>query len=156
MGSFVDYGTTQQKGGTFVGYGSSPNEPLQLLEEAGYKVPKKKGWSLLGKKFINVLGGVLDVLRTGEYAMGGILAGKGPITGIREKISPSEVLLKDREEERKFWSKEGLTALAIDILLDPTTYITFGAGGGLKLYTCLLYTSPSPRDLSTSRMPSSA
>ena len=24
------------------------------------------------------------------------------------------------------------------------------------LYTCLLYTSPSPRDLSTSRMPSSA
>ena len=26
----------------------------------------------------------------------------------------------------------------------------------LKNYTCLLYTSPSPRDLSTSRMPSSA
>ena len=25
-----------------------------------------------------------------------------------------------------------------------------------KIYTCLLYTSPSPRDLSTSRMPSSA
>ena len=28
--------------------------------------------------------------------------------------------------------------------------------GGNSLYTCLLYTSPSPRDLSTSRMPSSA
>ena len=26
----------------------------------------------------------------------------------------------------------------------------------LKFYSCLLYTSPSPRDLSTSRMPSSA
>ena len=26
----------------------------------------------------------------------------------------------------------------------------------LQSYTCLLYTSPSPRDLSTSRMPSSA
>ena len=25
-----------------------------------------------------------------------------------------------------------------------------------EIYTCLLYTSPSPRDLSTSRMPSSA
>ena len=25
-----------------------------------------------------------------------------------------------------------------------------------KMYSCLLYTSPSPRDLSTSRMPSSA
>ena len=41
-----------------------------------------------------------------------------------------------------------------------------GSGGGLKLFCagvgtkhpdiCLLYTSPSPRDLSTSRMPSSA
>ena len=28
--------------------------------------------------------------------------------------------------------------------------------GEFKSYTCLLYTSPSPRDLSTSRMPSSA
>ena len=27
---------------------------------------------------------------------------------------------------------------------------------GLQIYRCLLYTSPSPRDLSTSRMPSSA
>ena len=27
---------------------------------------------------------------------------------------------------------------------------------GVSLLTCLLYTSPSPRDLSTSRMPSSA
>ena len=27
---------------------------------------------------------------------------------------------------------------------------------GIKVFSCLLYTSPSPRDLSTSRMPSSA
>ena len=34
-----------------------------------------------------------------------------------------------------------------------------GLGGALRwvhIYFCLLYTSPSPRDLSTSRMPSSA
>ena len=31
-----------------------------------------------------------------------------------------------------------------------------GAGDWAGLYYCLLYTSPSPRDLSTSRMPSSA
>ena len=30
------------------------------------------------------------------------------------------------------------------------------AGFKVHLYSCLLYTSPSPRDLSTSRMPSSA
>ena len=29
-------------------------------------------------------------------------------------------------------------------------------GGGLQLYSCLLYTSPSPRDATLSRMPSSA
>ena len=33
---------------------------------------------------------------------------------------------------------------------------TEDGGFAIKPYTCLLYTSPSPRDLSTSRMPSSA
>ena len=33
---------------------------------------------------------------------------------------------------------------------------TFNVSDDLTLYACLLYTSPSPRDLSTSRMPSSA
>ena len=32
----------------------------------------------------------------------------------------------------------------------------YGGMGRAKYYSCLLYTSPSPRDLSTSRMPSSA
>ena len=43
--------------------------------------------------------------------------------------------------------RDGYVALTDD---DPeTVYVT-------SLSTCLLYTSPSPRDLSTSRMPSSA
>jgi len=109
--------------------------PRETLEQYGYEVPEKKGWSLLGKKFINTLSGVLNVLRTGEYAVGGILAGKSPITGIREKISPSEILFADREEDRKLWSQRGIAALAVDILLDPVTYLTFGAGNALKLST---------------------
>ena len=32
----------------------------------------------------------------------------------------------------------------------------FQGTAGKAIYGCLLYTSPSPRDLSTSRMPSSA
>ena len=39
------------------------------------------------------------------------------------------------------------------VLLDLLTNTRFGLGSHI---TCLLYTSPSPRDLSTSRMPSSA
>ena len=38
-----------------------------------------------------------------------------------------------------------------DLELSPNIGIVLGGDG-----TCLLYTSPSPRDLSTSRMPSSA
>ena len=34
--------------------------------------------------------------------------------------------------------------------------LTIEHSGGKDSYACLLYTSPSPRDLSTSRMPSSA
>ena len=35
------------------------------------------------------------------------------------------------------------------------SYVVYQIDNGLT-YSCLLYTSPSPRDLSTSRMPSSA
>ena len=34
--------------------------------------------------------------------------------------------------------------------------LAYGVPAKAQTYSCLLYTSPSPRDLSTSRMPSSA
>ena len=40
--------------------------------------------------------------------------------------------------------------------LGVDVYVINGSDEGRFLDTCLLYTSPSPRDLSTSRMPSSA
>lgn len=106
----------------------------QTLKEYGYDVPEEKGWSILGRKFMNVASGVLDTLRTGEYAMGGILSGKSPITGIREKLSPSEAL-GIADDNTKLWSKKGLAGLAADILLDPVTYLTFGTAGVMKLAT---------------------
>ena len=39
---------------------------------------------------------------------------------------------------------------------DPTSIVAQDLDGDGDLEVCLLYTSPSPRDLSTSRMPSSA
>ena len=39
---------------------------------------------------------------------------------------------------------------------DPLAYVGPMADAGADGFTCLLYTSPSPRDPKTSRMPSSA
>ena len=46
--------------------------------------------------------------------------------------------------------EERLVAATLILLEDVDLALEVGVGG------CLLYTSPSPRDLSTSRMPSSA
>ena len=53
--------------------------------------------------------------------------------------------IKDKVED--FESSEGF----IQVYQDPETSSLY-----FKIKDCLLYTSPSPRDLSTSRMPSSA
>lgn len=68
---------------------------------------------------------VLDVLNTGAYAVGGLMQGKGAIQGIKDKTFPSEAL----------GIKNKIGAFAVDVLLDPTTYITFGTGAGAKLAT---------------------
>jgi len=103
----------------------------QLLE-AGIDPPKTG-------RVLGTVSAVLEILRTGEYAVGGLLAGKGPIAGVRGKISPSDVLGFTPNESQSFMDllkqPKFYGALAIDILLDPTTYLTFGFGGGAKLAT---------------------
>ena len=49
---------------------------------------------------------------------------------------------------------EGVNGTGKSLKLD--NYIIGGKTGTSRAHICLLYTSPSPRDLSTSRMPSSA
>ena len=70
-----------------------------------------------------------------KYCMGGGMVGRvihGNISGVVTASTVSAATLAD--------SKATIT----------------GGDGGMRRYHCLLYTSPSPRDLSTSRMPSSA
>ena len=68
---------------------------------------------------------VFNILRTGEFAIGGLLSGVSPIEGIKRKVSPSDAL----------GITNGVAKLVTDILLDPTTHITFGAGSGAKILT---------------------
>jgi len=68
---------------------------------------------------------ILHVLNTGGYAVGGLISGKGIKAGIKEHIQPSEAL----------GIKSKVGGFIADILLDPTTYLSFGYGAGAKLAT---------------------
>ena len=72
------------------------------------------------------------------------------------KITKYDPIPGDTQDFKQFkWLKEiGETdvTLAVWDFLESSKIMKVGEGG----VTCLLYTSPSPRDLSTSRMPSSA
>lgn len=99
-----------------------------LAESKGIKLPEEK------KPKTSFLNRIFDVLRTGEYAVGGLLTGKGVMGGIKEKISPSKAL-GISTEKTPLLSPRGVAGLAADIILDPTTYLTFGAGGAVKVAT---------------------
>ncbi|MHC1600239.1 MAG: HNH endonuclease [Candidatus Methanospirareceae archaeon] len=100
------------------------------------------------RKMEGTLGGVFNVLLAGERASGTVLYGARKKLGFGEidwieqaepgtygyrRISPSEALgVKGYDD--KFWTARGITSLALDIVLDPTTYIGVGlAGKTMKL-----------------------
>jgi hypothetical protein len=73
----------------------------------------------------SVLQGLLHLLNTGAYAVGGLISGKGIKEGVKQHILPSEAL----------GIKNAVGGFIADVLLDPTTYITFGYGAEAKLAT---------------------
>ena len=69
------------------------------------------------------------------------------------------ILIATEQDLLKTFGKPLSTDAQYDYWLSASSYLSYG--GILRVLrtdgsTCLLYTSPSPRDLSTSRMPSSA
>ena len=63
-------------------------------------------------------------------------------------------------DEKLSFSRRSLKRVRIEIVITVAVMIIIGvlslALSELREYICLLYTSPSPRDISGSRMPSSA
>ena len=70
------------------------------------------------------------------------------------------LILKSPPEERPHWVSHFVVPNANELMIKIKTKEGLEGFGLATSYTdiepCLLYTSPSPRDLSTSRMPSSA
>ena len=113
----------------------------------------------------------LEMVFTGQY-LGGIIRDVGPIALVASAIgylcfSFRIVISRDRETvivHRQFLAPQvqfSQRQFNVDSLTaDQVTY-SGGEDGNSTTYTtlyngCLLYTSPSPRDISGSRMPSSA
>ena len=134
--SFADIGKTKRATGSFLSKTptSEQQDVTQMLEDLGYG-KKESLWTQLGRGALSLFGGITNVLRTGEYAVGGLLKEGNPLKGIQEQISPSEAIMNDDEEQRDFWSKENLAGFVIDTLLDPVTYLSFGTSGIAKLNT---------------------
>lgn len=108
-------------------------EGLRVLADlTNTPVPQEK------RRRAGLLGGLskfLDFIRTGEFAVGGLLSGKGVRKGIKEKISPSDVLFGEAPKNQKFFTPGNLGRIVVDGLLDPTTYLTLGTGSALKVVT---------------------
>ena len=112
--------------------------------------------------FIEIHTTVLEANNTG-LALDELYPGTGRRTFWMASIGLLAVLLGFRAALGRIWhdlhpTLERLQEAALSIsqskLLIAT--IAINTGGFLLIQACLLYTSPSPRDLSTSRMPSSA
>ena len=134
--SFADIGKTKGTTGSFLAKQptTEAQDTAMMLENLGYG-KKESLMSQLGQGALSLFTGITNVMRTGEYAVGGLIKEGNPIKGIQERISPSEALMQDDEDNRDFWSKENLAGFVIDTLLDPVTYLSFGTSGIAKLST---------------------
>ena len=83
------------------------------------------------------------------------MAEKDPLTGLSNRYHFEETMKMMLANNNRTEHKVALLALDLDDFKNINDTMGHCAGDQL-LKDCLLYTSPSPRDLSTSRMPSSA
>ena len=85
---------------------------------------------------------------------------RNPIRALDSKDEKIKDIMKDAKPISDFFTEEQKTRFAdIKSLLDSLEIsytVNPNLVRGLDYYTCLLYTSPSPRDATLSRMPSSA
>eukprot|EP00831_Metopus_contortus_P023736 TRINITY_DN2087_c0_g1_i2.p1 TRINITY_DN2087_c0_g1~~TRINITY_DN2087_c0_g1_i2.p1 ORF type:complete len:185 (+),score=63.05 TRINITY_DN2087_c0_g1_i2:190-744(+) len=125
-------------------------EVTNVLKEVGIKADPKQLKAMIealkGKKLHELIASGMGKIQT-------VSTGAAPKN--ESKKTEKKADKKEPKEEKKTVKKEEEKKEEDDTL-----------GGGLNIFgddfqmpnpqTCLLYTSPSPRDLSTSRMPSSA
>ena len=122
---------------------------IKKLREAGYDITGKKtadrrlGESLLfgsDRELDEVTNVIMRVMDAGEY--------------IKNNYTPAE----QKMVEAYFDGAVGILEMGLSQgkTMDDMLRFIFPTSGEAGTYPCLLYTSPSPRDVEESRMPSSA
>ena len=152
----------------FVFYDHGDREGLVQNGGQGYMVDKRNDHLLKGKEVYTMAclwgsDGGIDAWKKGAVAVWAYTEVFGFTTEEEELFCEAAnygLILKVKEgltwKEALERAKEKFTEL-MDKAKDAWTRIWLRHDrDALVCYTCLLYTSPSPRDLSTSRMPSSA
>ena len=150
-GADIVLGVEMQSTGEAACFGSSFYDALSKgLTSVGYNLPKS------GSALVTI-GGVENrekLLQTSALLKNlgyKILATETTAEFFAEKLGDVTVVHKISEPERKPNIADLLHEKKIDFIINVPSTSTLE-----KYVGCLLYTSPSPRDLSTSRMPSSA
>eukprot|EP00831_Metopus_contortus_P004316 TRINITY_DN11594_c0_g1_i1.p3 TRINITY_DN11594_c0_g1~~TRINITY_DN11594_c0_g1_i1.p3 ORF type:complete len:133 (-),score=16.59 TRINITY_DN11594_c0_g1_i1:153-551(-) len=117
-----------------VGFLNLRGKRIEVLSES----IQVKSSFLLSERFNIFINEIMDFIIRPRFEASPLFFDKGiPIQDTPANYTSTEV----------YWGED------FDVVLLTHRNIQFHQQ---KTYTCLLYTSPSPRDLSTSRMPSSA
>lgn len=95
--------------------------------------PRTSILSTMGEGFKNAFSTFVDIISTPSEVVAGIISPEYTVgEAIKQNIRPSDVIWGDQEEGMTTMQKVGSFSvrLATDVLLDPLTYVTFGAGSG--------------------------
>ena len=113
-----------------VAEGGAVGEAAQRLME-----PKKSFFSTMTEATMSTLSGFITTIQTPMYAVAGLLDPTRSIAeAVKERVSPGDVLMQNKPLSSDPWiARAGyqVTKFGVDTLLDPLTYVTFGASRGI-------------------------
>jgi hypothetical protein len=96
--------------------------------------PRRSIFSTVGDGFKNAFSGFIDVIQMPQNIVAGALSSDYTIgEAMKYDVTPSDVLFGEQDETDTFIQKTGEFSkrFAVDVLLDPLTYVTFGASAGV-------------------------
>ena len=138
------------------------SELYELASETGRSGDKKAAIELLSDEMFdeNIGYSIISKLRKAALAKSNNDL-EGTEIVLKEIITNEDIplYLRDLARLKLFASDSDNNSSQLEVLIEeegPWKFLALELKGGIQLEGCLLYTSPSPRDLSTSRMPSSA